>query len=520
MKHVQKYGIGEQNFKNLIEDGCVYVDKTRYIEKLLTSGSKYYFLARPRRFGKSLFLSSVEYFFEGRRDLFKGLYIDSKDELWNTHPVLRLDLNRERYAEPGKLEIVINFIFREWEEKYGIDCVESNPPQRFSYILRKVYEKTGKRVVILVDEYDKPLVGNLNNRDIFEYYRSALASLYSNFKSSSEYIHLVCLTGVSRFSRLSVFSELNNLNDITFDPQFADVCGITIEESLKYLSPGISEFAENLNGSFEEACLKLRESYDGYRFTKNGSDCYNPWALMCALDKSEIANYWNETGMPTIVGESLKRIDADLEETFDCYCSEDELKGLDLLNPNPTALLYQTGYLTIKDYITESKIYHLGIPNKEVKTGLFNTLLPYYVKVKSGVVNNVVATLKASFVIGNPEKAMKCLQSYFSGIDYAMKMDDENNFHNAFFLLIDLIGLNAKTESHTSSGRIDIEVLTSKFIYIIELKYDHTAEEALNQIKEKNYALKYGMDSRKIFLIGASFSSETRTIGGWKIEAL
>lgn len=520
MNKIVKYPIGQQDFRILRKEGYVYVDKTMYIETLLQAGSQYCFLARPRRFGKSLFLSTLQYFFEGERELFMGLYIDSLNSVWDSHPVLRLDLNKERYASYGKLEDVLNKTFRSWEKKYGIIPQDTNLSQRFETIIEKAHEFTGKRVVILVDEYDKPLVGNINNSEVYEHYRNVLASLYSNFKSSAEHIRLVFLTGVSRFSRLSVFSELNNIGDLTFDNRFADVCGITINESLDYFQPGISRLADKLKISFEAAVAQLKENYDGYKFTEEGSDIYNPWSLLNSLDQSKISNFWNETGMPTIVAESLKRVNADLEETFDCVCSEDDLKALDLLNPDPIALLYQTGYLTIKEYLPEMQSYRLGIPNKEVKAGLFNTLLPYYVKVKSGEVNKVVTTMKLSFLSGNPEKAMKCLQSYFAGVDYAMKMDNENNFHNAFYLLIDIIGLNAKTESHTSSGRIDIEIQTDKFIYIIELKYDHSAEEALNQIKEKNYALKYQMDGRQIFLIGASFSSETRTIGDWEIKAV
>ncbi|MDE6754246.1 MAG: AAA family ATPase [Muribaculaceae bacterium] len=267
MGEFQKYGIGQQDFRNLIEEDCIYVDKTRYIETILNSGSKYYFLARPRRFGKSLFLSTLQYFFEGRRELFKGLYIDSVEALWETHPVLRLDLNKERYATPGKLEDVLDKIFRNWEETYGVERLDNNLPQRFEAIIEKAHSSSGKRVVILVDEYDKPLVGNINDEKTFEHYRMALASLYSNFKSNAEHIRLVFLTGVSRFSRLSVFSELNNLSDITFDNRFADVCGITDKEVLENLKPGIARLAKTLDVSFDCALMKLKKNYDGYRFT-------------------------------------------------------------------------------------------------------------------------------------------------------------------------------------------------------------------------------------------------------------
>ncbi|MDE6007993.1 MAG: ATP-binding protein, partial [Muribaculaceae bacterium] len=348
-------------------------------------------------------------------------------------------------------------------------------------------------------------------------YRAKLASLYSNFKSSSEHLRLVFLTGVSRFSKLSIFSDLNNLNDITFDDAFADICGVTVKEINTILSPGIEKLADKLRITVEQTERELKENYDGYRFTENGSHVYNPWSLLSCLYKGKIEYYWNDTGLPTLIAETLRRSDVNLEDTLDSYCGESDLKGLDLLNPNPTALLFQTGYLTIKDYDRRIKSYRLGLPNNEVKFGLFNVLIPYYVTTKPVEGNILVKEIARNFIFGEPEKGMKGLQSYFAGIDYAMRMDNENNFHNAFFLLMDMIGLNTATESHTSEGRIDIEIKTENYVYIIELKYDHPAEEALRQIQERNYGRKYQLDSRKLILIGASFSSKTRCIESWKI---
>ncbi|MDE6227177.1 MAG: ATP-binding protein [Muribaculaceae bacterium] len=518
MGKIVKYPIGEQDFKKIRQQNLLYIDKTRFITTILNEGSMYYFLSRPRRFGKSLFLSTLQYFFEGRRELFKGLSVDSYDWDWEKYPVLRLDLNKERYADPGLLDNVLNNIFRKWEEEYVEGYIAQDLSSRFSNIIEGAHRKTGKPVVVLVDEYDKPIVGNLNKDDNFEHYRTKLAALYSNFKSSAEHLRLVFLTGVSRFSRLSVFSDLNNLNDITFDNKFSDICGITFSELEKYCQIGIENIAEKYGITFAKAVDELKRNYDGYCFSEEGVDIYNPWSLLNALDKSKIQYYWNETGLPTIIAESLKRINVNLEEFFDSTCSEEDLKGFDLLTPNPTALLFQTGYLTIKEYDRESETYKLGIPNKEVKRGLYRTLIPFYVYTKPYAGNILVDRISRNFILGEPEKAMKAVQAYFAGIDYAMKIDNENNFHNAFFLLVGFIGLNTSTECHTSQGRIDIEIITSKFIYIIELKYDHSAEEALRQIKEKNYSRKYQTDSRKIFEIGVEFSSKTRCIENWLIN--
>ncbi len=379
----ENYAIGQQDFKTLREDNALYVDKTPYIEKIAKSTSKYCFLARPRRFGKSLFLSTLQYFFEGKRELFKGLYIDSTDWHWTPYPVLRLDLNNDRYDDLGVLDEILDNHFREWEKKYEVDVKDVNFALRFKTIIRTAHEKTGRQVVILVDEYDKPLVDSISKEKHIEYYRNKLSGIYTNFKSCAEHIRLVFLSGVSRFGKLSVFSDLNNIRDISFLDEFADICGITGKELLHYFQTGISKLADKEGVDFEEACAMLKSNYDGYRFAKEGSDIYNPWSLLNAMGDSEIGNYWNDTGMPKIVAETLKRVHANLEEIFDTYCTADDLKGLDLLSPQPLALLYQTGYLTIKSYHPKIKRYHLGIPNKEVKDGLFKVLLPYYLTTQS-----------------------------------------------------------------------------------------------------------------------------------------
>ncbi|MDE6637111.1 MAG: ATP-binding protein, partial [Muribaculaceae bacterium] len=513
-----KYPIGQQDFKLLRESGSIYIDKTRYIQEIAESGSKYYFLARPRRFGKSLFLSTLQYFFEGRRDLFKGLYIDTYNWDWMPHPVLRLDLNTDKFMDMGILDEVLLRNFNRWEEKYDIEHVDYSYTQRFAYIIEQVHQKTGREVVILVDEYDKPLVGNINRHENLEYYREKLASLYSNFKSSAEHIRLVFLTGVSRFSKLSVFSDLNNLNDITFDTVYSDICGITEKELNANFKEGIKLLGEKNKWSYEETCMMLKRNYDGYRFTEEGSDIYNPWSLLNCLQKKKIDNYWVETGKATLIAETLKMIDVDLEKTFDSYCMEKDLKGLDLLNPNAKALLFQTGYLTIKDYLQKFRRYRLGIPNEEVKAGLFEDLLPFYVKTKRSTPNEVISDVTFNFNIGRPDEAMYALQTYFAGIDYELKMENENNFHNAFFLLMDLMGLETKAEYHTSDGSIDILIKTQDFIYIIELKYDHSAESAIHQIEKKQYARPFNKDIRKLFKIGVSFSSKTRCIEDWIIQ--
>lgn len=518
MEHQDLYPIGQQSFQSLREGGAYYVDKTGFIERIIRSGSKYYFLGRPRRFGKSLFLSTLKCFFEGKRELFKGLRIDSTDWDWKPWPVIHLDLNTRRYEEPGQLDSMLDNIFIPLEEKYGVTRIADNPSDRLKNIIEAAHGQTGKQVVILVDEYDKPLVNNLNCHGNFEHYRNRLASVYSNFKSSADHIRLVFLTGVSRFSRLNIFSDLNNIREITFLDEFADICGISEKELHEYFHDGIQALADNGCHSYEEAARMLKSTYDGYRFAPKGSDMYNPWSLLNALSNKRIRNYWNETGMPTLVAESLKIINADLQQVFNTVCPEDYLVGLDLLNPAPTALLYQTGYLTIKGYTTNPDRYRLGIPNEEVKTGLFNTLLPYYVQ--SNTCNSVfeVDEFIRDAKAGRPEEFMKRLQSYFASMPFKLRISSERDLQNVMYIFISLVGLQVKAEEMTSDGAIDITIQTPDFIYLIELKYNKSAQAALDQINEKQYALPFALDSRRIFRIGANFSSRKRRIDDIKIE--
>lgn len=512
-----RYAIGQQSFKILRQGGAHYVDKTQYIDRIIRGNNKYYFLARPRRFGKSLFLSTMRYFFQGERELFKGLHIDSSDWDWQPRPVLHIDLNAGEYTSPDNLEIVIDNLLGNWEKEYNIVATSRDVTTRFRNVIKSAHAMTGRQVIILVDEYDKPLVKNLN-KDNFDVYREKLTALYSNFKTCADDIKLVFLTGVSRFSKLSVFSGLNNLSDITFDDEFADICGITEKELLQYFKIGIENVAEENDVDFEGACAKLKRNYDGYRFAEKGSDIYNPWSLLNCLQRGKILNFWNATGMPTILAEALKRLDVNLEEYLNVYCAADELLGFDITDTKPIALMYQTGYLTIKDFNKRLKRYRLGIPNNEVKEGFFKVLLPYYVKVKRGDITFVLNNIITSLLLGNPNKFMESLQIFFAGIPYPLQMENENNFQNAFFLLTSLLGIETDAEVMTSDGRIDMVIKTEDFIYVIELKYDGSAQEALDQINGKDYALQFRSDPRKLIKIGVNFSSKTRRIESWLIE--
>lgn len=519
MDDKERYPIGQQDFKTLRERGALYVDKTGFVDRIVRSNTQYYFLARPRRFGKSLFLSTLRYFFEGRRELFKGLYIGSTDWDWQSYPVLYLDLNTDRFAEPDVLDSVLDRLLRSWEERYCVDVRDTALSQRFKTIIEAAHARTGRQVVILVDEYDKPLVGNVSKNQNFEHYRTQLASIYSNFKSAAEHIRLVFLTGVSRFSKLSVFSDLNNLKDISFSNDYADICGITERELLDNFKEGIAALAAEYGIDSQEACSLLKRNYDGYRFAKKGSDIYNPWSLINCMAERDILNYWNATGAASIVAEALYRSEVDIEKTLNASWSIEDLAGLDLLSSDPTAMLYQAGYLTIGAYDRQTNRVTLKVPNEEVSKGLFQDLMNLYVRTKKGrTARSVIDSITDSIRSGEPERLMRELDAYFASIPYDLRIDNENNFHNALYVLMTLIGLNARAEVHTSDGRIDLLVETPAYVYIIELKHNGTAEQALRQIEVKEYARRFANDHRRVFCIGVNFSTCTRRIESWKIK--
>ena len=517
-----KYPIGEQSFEVLRKEGFLYVDKTKYVEKIV-EGSKYYFLGRPRRFGKSLFLSTLKCFFEGKRSLFKGLYADSMDWDWESYPVIYLDLNNQQFTDDkdfSDLDIVVESTLRIHEERIGLVSPESNLSARFAYLIRKMYEITGKRVVILVDEYDKPLVNNINRHDRFVTYRNKLAALYSNFKSSADFLRLVFLTGVSRFGKLSVFSGLNNIRDISFNNEYSAICGITEEELKMNFQEGLTELAEEYGRSPEEEIASLKRWYDGYHFSKKSPDIYNPFSLLQVFGSREYSNYWISSGNSTLLAKQLRKTDADLTKLIHKLCTQADLEGLDIEMLSPQALLYQTGYLTIKDYYQEDGLYRLGLPNLEVKQGFFEYLIPWYTSIPKDESRVFTTLIRKELEKGDIDAVMKRLQSLFAGFGHDLKFDEERNVQNAMLLIFSLVGLRADAEVRNSDGRIDILVRTQDYLYIMELKYDKSAREALEQIERKEYALPWSVDSRKVIEVGINYSTEKRRIDEWEVKRL
>ena len=500
-----KYPIGIQDFDKIINEGYTYVDKTELIYKLVHEGS-YYFLSRPRRFGKSLLMSTLDAYFSGKRELFKNLAIEKLEEDWTAYPVLHLDLNTGKYNSKDSLTHALDDFLSRLEANYGTFHSEKTLELRFMGIIERIYHKTGKPVVILVDEYDKPLLQSINNKELQDDFRATLKAFYSVLKTQDRYIRFALLTGVTKFGKVSVFSDLNNLIDISMDEGYDTLCGITEEEMHRYFEESIQKLAERYKISYEETCARLKKRYDGYHFVEYGTGVYNPFSLLSTFRASKFGSYWFETGTPTFLVQLLQRENFYLPDLTQQQVSADMLNCIDAMDRNPIPVIYQSGYLTIKDYDEEFKVYTLGFPNEEVEEGFANYLLPYYAHTGSEGAPMYVRNF------------MKRMQVLFADTDYKIVGNAELYFQNAFYIVTKLLGFYTEVERTISDGRIDMIVKTKDYIYIFEFKYDQNADIALQQIENKGYAKPFVTDGRKIVKIGVNFSREHRCIDEWKIK--
>ena len=515
-----KYPIGIQDFEKLRSEGYLYVDKTEIIFRLVNNGP-YIFLSRPRRFGKSLLLSTIKAYFEGKKELFKGLAIESLEKEWKRYPVLMLGLSRTASTDPTSVQELLDQHFTKWEEEYGIIEKRGNMAARFADIIIKAHETTGERVVVLVDEYDNALINTLHDRELHDRNKELLKSVYSNLKDLDAHIKFGMLTGVSRFTYMSNFSGLNNLRDFTLDDTYGTICGITFDEILKYFQRGITELSEELKLDPDSTLHELRKYYDGYHFSKKCPDIYNPFSLLNAFADKELRSYWMRTGTPTFLVKRLIDESVDLEKLFTAEASENTLSESDASYDSMIALLFQTGYLTIKGYDREWRLYKLGIPNKEVEEGLFEGLMNLIREKGRKEHTSEIREMIISLRKGEVERFMEILRSFMSGIGYPLTGKfSEIYFENNLYVIFKLIGLYTECEVYTSSGRIDMVVKTDRYIYVFEFKLDGSAEETLKQIDEKDYVLPFRTDSRMVYKIGVNFSSEKHNIDSWLINSM
>ena len=510
------YPIGIQNFGKIRQGGYVYVDKTDLIYQIAQTGG-YYFLSRPRRFGKSLLISTMESYFQGEKELFEGLAIEKLEKDWTAYPVLHLDLSGVTYTDENVLNEKMENTLRQWEKIYGLVNDFKTDSVRFSNIIDAAYEKTGKPVVILIDEYDKPLLDTAGNEPLREAIRSRLQGFYSVMKSQDGKIRFGFLTGITKLGKLSIFSGLNNLNDISMNFRYADICGISEKDLHAYFDESVQDMAD-VNGISKEECYaRLKDYYDGYHFCRNSPDIYNPFSLLSSLYQQEFHDYWYETGTPTFVVKALKRGQFNLEGLTLEGIPASALGGVNADDSDPVPVLYQSGYLTIKSYDERWERYTLKYPNKEVERGFMQGLANIYVPSMRYNSPFDVQKFVEDFEKGDAESLMRRFEAFFADADYEIVGDAELYFQNTMYVMCKLMGQYTQVERHTSNGRMDILVQTDKYIYIMELKMDAGADEALKQIEDKGYAKPFAADPRKLFKIGVGFSSETRRIKEWKM---
>ena len=520
---MMKYPIGLQSFEKLREGDFVYVDKTALIYDLVTSGTVY-FLSRPRRFGKSLLISTLECYFRGRKDLFRGLAIDSLEQDWQEYPVFKIDFNGDRFDAAGVLEAKIESYISGWEEIYGKSASELTTGSRFVGVLRRASEQYGRRAVVLIDEYDKPLLDALDTPQEDEN-RSILKAFYSTFKSADDYTRFVFLTGVTKFSQISVFSGFNQPNDISMSVRYDVLCGITEEELGHYFAEPVTEMAKDYRCSVDEMRRLLKRRYNGYHFSRRMTDVYNPFSLINAFFNGCMDDYWFRSGTPTYLLTLLAHNHESINDLTGKYYATKMFVDYRADVEKPLPMIYQSGYLTVKDYDWESNEYLLDFPNDEVRSGFLSLLASGYLKSSAGNVESWISAGIKMLRRGETDAFRESLTAFLAGIPYdahpALKSVEatEKHFQYTFYLLLRLLGgsgCTLLTEKTQSVGRVDAVLEFKDYVYLFEFKLDGSASEALRQIEERRYAEPYRDDPRRLFRIGVNFSSETMTVAEWE----
>lgn len=507
------YPIGIQSFEEIRNSDYVYVDKTTLIYQMVSKG-KYYFLSRPRRFGKSLLVSTMEAYFSGRKDLFEGLAMESLEKDWTEYPVLHLDLTGSSYTDISHLKVSLDQYLRKWESLYDVAPMSEDLSSRFKDIIDAAYLKTGQKVVILIDEYEKPIIDNIDNPELMEQFRRELQGFYSVIKGKDNAIRFAFLTGVTKLGKMSIFSGLNNLNDISMDARYADICGISEDELKSTFGESVEELARANELSVGDCYKKLAQMYDGYHFTENSVGIYNPFSLLNTFNSGKFRMYWFETGTPTFLVRYLKQGNYNLDNISRNDVSLETLTGSNYVSPAPITLMYQAGYLTIRGFNPDFFTYNLDYPNEEVKRGFMHSLSQLFAPALIDGELSVYQFVR-DVRSGNTEAFMNRLTAFFAGNSYEIQGDLELYFQNVMSIMLKMMGLYVKTEYQTSNGRIDIVFDTDKYVYIIELKRDQSPEIALRQIEEKGYDKPFMASGKQIIKLGINFSSETKTIDGW-----
>ncbi|MCE8873145.1 MULTISPECIES: ATP-binding protein [Bacteroides] len=518
MEDLQRlYPIGIQTFSKIREGNYLYIDKTEYVYRMTHSASSYMFLSRPRRFGKSLLTSTLHSYFSGRKELFHGLAMEKLEKEWTEYPVLHFDMSTAKHADSEQLLQELNLKLYGYEQIYGRLEEEVNPNQRLMGLIKRAYEQTGKKVVVLIDEYDAPLLDVVHERENLDVLRNIMRNFYSPLKACDPYLRYVFLTGITKFSQLSIFSELNNIKNISMDEPYAAICGISEDEIRLQMKDDLGGLAKKLEITPEEALMKLKENYDGYHFTSPSPDIYNPFSLLNAFADGKFGSYWFGSGTPTYLVKMLDKFGVKPSEI-----GRRQLKSSVFDAPTETMtdavpLLYQSGYITIKDYNKMLDLYTLDIPNKEVRLGLMESLLPYYVNNKTPEATTMVAYLFYDIQNGDMDAALHRLQEFLSTIPYCDNTRFEGHYQQVFYIIFSLLGYYVDVEVRTPRGRVDIVLRTKTTLYVMELKLDKSAGEAMEQIDLKNYPERFALCGLPVVKVAVCFDSERCTIGDWEI---
>ena len=502
------YPIGIQTFEEIRKLDNLYIDKTEYIYRMTHTDGKYFFLSRPRRFGKSLLVSTFQSYFEGKKELFEGLAIEKLEKEWNEYPVLHFDLSKGKHMEKEQLNRYLLDIIEKQEARF--DCMSNRIDVniRLDDLINAVYQKTGKQVVVLIDEYDAPLLDVAHEKEKLDELRNTMRNFYSPLKGNESMLRFVFMTGITKFSQLSIFSELNNIKNVSMDEPYAGICGITKEELLTQMSDDIDALAEHLELSREETIQELKDHYDGYHFTWPSPDVFNPYSLLNCFAKQEMDDYWFGSGTPTYLINMMRKYEflpADLGETIEVGKKDFDAPTETMTTIVP--LLYQSGYVTIKGYDKPTKLYLLALPNQEIRVGLYGSLLPHYLTDKSAKANTTIAKMSVLVKKGDMDAAFCLLNDFLETVPYCDNTHYEGHWQQTLYIMFALLtSYDILVEQHTAKGRIDITLETADTIYVMELKFNKSAEEALAQIEAKHYADAFNMSGKKVVKIGLNFS--------------
>lgn len=518
MAQARKYPIGIQTFSEIRDRNYLYIDKTQYLVDFIDKGYKYVFLSRPRRFGKSLFASMIHAYYEGRKDLFEGLAMGEYEKDWVKHPVLHFDMSAAKHMDKDMLERYLADMLTDQEAVFGYKSEKQDPNIRLKDLVVTANRLTGRKVALIIDEYDAPLLDVVHEELNLVALRRAMQNFYSPIKSLDPYLEFVFLTGITKFAQLSIFSELNNLFNISMYDKYSAICGISSEELHTQMLPDVERLAEHLHLSVDETFERLKRKYDGYHFSKNSEDVYNPFSLIKALASGDIGDYWFDSGTPTYIIKLLQKYNVGLRDLTgqDAGVSDFDVSPENMTTALP--LLYQSGYLTIKHYDPMIDLYTLGYPNEEVRTGMVRSLAANYLTPAEGTNSSFVIKFVKAVIADDMEQALTLMRAYLAGVSYRLSNKTERDVQTIFYLVFSLIGSFIKVEEESAHGRADVVITLPSVVYVMELKFDGSADAALRQIDEKGYLIPYTADGKRLVKVGVNYSSEERTITEWRIE--